>query len=456
MQMDTTTFDGACAAVQALLPEAESPSGDLAAFEEQLMSNLMAVGRALMKVRLEGLSPESEFIEGGARWRVAVQSRIPVMTSFGTVEVERPLFRSGRTGPTRCLVKERAPLMAGFWTERAASLAAWAVAEMPMQQAETLFGRIGTMPVSRSSLLRLVGGLSDMWEEERERHEAAVRAAVKVPDEAKVVAVSLDGVMVLLTDSDKAVKKAKAKAKGHADNGPAGCKEASVGVISFYDAEGERLETRRYGRMPEADKVTTKAWLEAELRHVCAARPDLKVLAIADGAANNWTFLSELGADHEVVDFYHTAEHLHRHVSKANGASTIETQEKLKAMRRDLLEVPGAAEKVFEDMKKMREKAGTAPVSTTKKRGKRQPTFFERHHMRMAFAELREANIPIGSGVTESTCKLTVCDRLRRTGMRWKERGGQAVLTLRAHQVSDRFDTAWSILAETNRQRCAA
>lgn len=456
MQSNSTPLDEARAVFRELLALAESRGGDLESYEAACSSHLMALGRAMVRHRLEALTPKDEFVEDGTRWRVAVRSRLGVMTSFGRVDVERPLFRRRRTGPTRCVVKERARLMAGFWTTRAAKLGAMAIAEMPMERAEQFFAEAGYMPVSRSSLLRLGGWLSDLWESERDSHEQTIREATEVPRDAATVAVSLDGVMVLMTDSDKGKKKANARARGYPDKGPLGWREASVGVISFYDAEGERLETRRYGRMPEADKATTKSWLRAELTHIRSVRPDLTVVAIADGAANNWSFLSELDADHEVVDFFHAAEHLHRHVSKANGASTIETQQKLRNMRRRLLEHPGGARAVRAELKRLRAAAGTAPPSTIKKRGRRQPTFFERHRERMNFAALREAKLPIGSGVTESTCKLTICDRLRRTGMRWSERGGQAVTTLRAHIVSQRFDSAWGVLDQANRKRLAA
>ena len=69
---------------------------------------------------------------------------------------------------------------------------------------------------------------------------------------------------------------------------------------------------------------------------------------------------------------------------------------------------------------------------------------------------MRSKNLPIGSGVTESTCKLAVCDRLRRTGMRWSKRGGQAILTLRALRVSDQFETGWTELMQASRDRLAA
>jgi hypothetical protein len=52
------------------------------------------------------------------------------------------------------------------------------------------------MTPSKSSLDRLPKQLSERWEAERERFEAALRAEETVPPEAITMAVSLDGVMV--------------------------------------------------------------------------------------------------------------------------------------------------------------------------------------------------------------------------------------------------------------------
>jgi hypothetical protein len=38
---------------------------------------------------------------------------------------------------------------------------------------------------------------------------------------------------------------------------------------------------------------------------------------------------------------------------------------------------------------------------------------------------------------------------MKRSGMRWGLKGGQAILTVRALTQSDRFDLAWTLLAET-------
>jgi hypothetical protein len=283
-----------------------------------------------------------------------------------------------------------------------------------------------------------------------------------IPREAKTVAISIDGVMVMMVGSNRSAVRAAARRVGRTEKGPAGFKEASVGVVAFYDGAGTRLSTRRYARMPEADKATTKAWLAAELKHIKQSRPDIATMAMADGASNNWSFLNELGVDQELVDFFHTAGHLHRHVSKAEGPSSVDTQAKLKAMRYQLLTVPGGAADVFRDMQALRDAAVAATANDPPRRARRehaQPKFFDMHHERMDYPGAKVMNRPIGTGVTESTCKWAVCDRLRRTGMRWSKVGGQAVLTLRALLISDSFDHAWSELMTVSHRRhtaCAA
>jgi hypothetical protein len=64
----------------------------------------------------------------------------------------------------------------------------------------------------------------------------------------------------------------------------------------------------------------------------------------------------------------------------------------------------------------------------------------------MPYAHLRAQNLPIGSGVVEAACKTLVSQRLKRSGMRWRTAGGQAILTFRALCQSERFERAWPLL----------
>ena len=59
---------------------------------------------------------------------------------------------------------------------------------------------------------------------------------------------------------------------------------------------------------PETGKTTTL--LAAEVAHVRKVQPDLKLVAVADAAPGNWTFLEKLRPDEQAVDFFHACEHL--------------------------------------------------------------------------------------------------------------------------------------------------
>lgn len=76
-------------------------------------------------------------------------------------------------------------------------------------------------------------------------------------------------------------------------SGPAGRREAGCGTVVLYGAAGERLQTIRYGRMPERRKATLQQQLETETARILAVQADLKRVLLTDGAEPNWSLLTE-------------------------------------------------------------------------------------------------------------------------------------------------------------------
>ena len=72
--------------------------------------------------------------------------------------------------------------------------------------------------------------------------------------------------------------------------------------------------------------------------------------------------------------------------------------------------------------------------------------YFINNRERMDYAAYRAENLMVGSGIVEATNKLLVTQRLKGSGMTWSMSGGEAILSLRALVMSDRFETAWKIL----------
>ena len=71
----------------------------------------------------------------------------------------------------------------------------------------------------------------------------------------------------------------------------------------------------------------------------------------------------------------------------------------------------------------------------------------------MHYDEYLAAGYPIGSGVAEGTCRHLVKDRMERTGMRWQVPTAQAMLDLRAVQVSGHWEAfqSYRVAAESRR-----
>lgn len=383
-------------------------------------------------------------IEGRRHHRVLRGSET-YTTGVGAVRVRRTLYRCGRAVAV-VPVELRAGIVEGHWTPLAARQASYLVAHVTPQEGESMLRELGNMTPSKSSLDRLPKQLSAGWEAQRERFEASLREGYVVPTEAVTAAVSLDGILVPMKDGERAAKRAQSHAAGKPTKGPAGYQEVGCATVSFYDAAGERLETLYMGRMPEAKKATLKTMVSAEVEAVLGQRPDLSVVKVADGARDNWSYLDALAPEGiAVVDFYHAVQHLKAALDAAYGETSAKGQAQFRKLRHVLLEDAEGVERVIRALVYLRTK------HPRKTRIREVLGYFRRNRRRMRYAEVKAQHLPIGSGVVEAACKTLAAQRLKRSGMRWRHAGGQAVLTLRALAQSDRFDQAWALLSSTYR-----
>ena len=150
-------------------------------------------------------------------------------------------------------------------------------------------------------------------------------------------------------------------------------------------------------------------------------RPGLTLLAIADGAADNRTFLSGLMPDAEAMDVFHAASHLAG--ASEHAASTAEW---FRRWRQVLGDEPDGVIQVIRAIRGLRERAGN---ETARRELGRILSDFRKHRHRMRDHELRRQGLIIGSGIVEAANKTHISERLKRSGMRWGIAGGQAVPT---------------------------
>lgn len=418
---------------------------DFQAFEKELHERVMELERDLVASEMKRLDVDTAavVIDGKVHRRVLRQSQT-YMTSAGEVVVERTLYkdRKGAEGRTVSPMELTIGVVGGFWTPRAAEQALWVVTQMTPKKGAELFERVGNMGPSKSSLDRLPKIIAKTWEDERESFEQALRDALVIPDGTASIAISLDGVLAPMDDTEVTARRQEAADQERTSKGPLGYREFGCGTISFCDEAGELLGAIRLGRAPEAKKKTLKSMLALEVASILDAHPELRVVKIADGAKDNWEFLSKaLPEGEEAIDFFHASGYLHAAVEAVYGEATRETTFRYETLRETLRDEEGGVEKVIRSLKHLGTKRrGNKAIETALR-------YFRANRKRMQYARLTDLGLPIGSGAVEAACKTLVTQRMKNSGMRWSTAGAQAILTPRAWDQSDRFDEAWALVA---------
>jgi hypothetical protein len=428
--------------------ERQKGEADMEEFERELHRLMSALEAELVGRHLAGYDLNADEVRfQGQLFRRKDKYKKEYCGLAGTFEIERTLYVPRSSGGKAiCPLELRAGIVEGTWTPVAARVMVRAVASTTPKEAAELFEEIGGMKPSTSSLDRLPKQVSETWEEQREVFEDELRSLDPVPREAVSVAVSLDGVHVPMKDGKRAEKRSQEDKR---PQGPAGCREVGCGTVSLYDAEGERLSTVRFGRMPETKKVTLKGQLEAELESIFGARPDLILVSLADGFADNWEFLSKLssrfgkGKKNEAIDLFHVLEKVKTALDAYHGDCTPESKAAFEQCRVWLRETKDGAERVIRALRHRRRRVRGAKKTTISGVIK----YLAKRKSRLRYKRLLDRNLPVGSGVVEAACKTLASERLKRSGMSWLEDGGQAILTLRSLIQSGRWQIGWGLLA---------
>ena len=319
-----------------------------------------------------------------------------------------------------------AGLIGDFWTPRAARLALQAVSSAPPRDCVKMFRRQGGMCPSVSSLIRLYEAAGRHWEEVADDALAEIRRGEAVPSDATCVTIQMDGIMVPMGQDRRKQEQPLERVTW---------KEASCATITLGNAAGDRLHTLRHARMPEANKLKLKQLVRDEVTSLLARRPDLELVVVANGARDHWRFFEEAFPQAEqVLDFYHAAEYLKSALDLAYGQG----KRRWHALRQTLLDDPRGVDKVIASLEYLKRHYSPLVSGVIGS--------FSNNRKRMNYAHCRSRDLIIGSGLVEAANKTIITQRLKGSGMIWGESGGQAILSLRALDKSDRFDAAWNIL----------
>ena len=192
-------------------------------------------------------------------------------------------------------------------------------------------------------------------------------------------------------------------------------------------------EAARRGALEVVD-WSQPADTDPRLRLVGPAEAHVRPLVVlGDGAHWIW----ELAAEHfdaertEIVDYWHAVEHVWTLGRALLGEDPDAVGVWAEAWCVDLLE--HGPEPWLTALR-----SAEPPDSAAAEVLRVELGYFTTNAARMAYPTFRARGLPIGSGAVESAAKHVVQIRMKRSGMRWSNAGGEALLALCAYRASNR------------------
>jgi hypothetical protein len=395
-------------------------SGSMLDFEETLQGRLNEAGVVATAEGLRQFDTDgSPITVGPVKFTSKGRVEKDYQTPYGVATVARHVYQSPQGGPTYCPLDRDARIVVSS-TPRFAKVVSHKYAEFSSPRVQVDLEENHGREVSRCLIQDIADAVAAAAMVKEEDWSYALPKFESPP---ATVAISLDGTCTLMGDD--------------------GWREAMVGTLAFYDAEGERQHTIYLAATPEYGRAKFLGHLEAEIGRAKAKCPGAHYVGIADGASGNWGFL-ERHTDVQVTDFWHAAEYLGKAAVVLYRGRPRRKEAWLEEACHRLKHDVGGAGWV---LKQLRRLARERPWAKDHEDVQRAITYFANQWGagRMNYAGRVAANEPIGSGVTEAACKVIVKQRLCGSGMKWTEGGAAVVLSLRTLSYTPgRWDEFWS------------
>jgi len=363
-------------------------------------------------------SDGSPIVIGGTRLTSKGQVPKEYQTPYGVAVVHRHVYQGPEGGKTFCPLDQRARIIVSS-TPKLAKTITHKYAEFGSSRVicdlENNHGRT----MARSFVQNVADSVAAVALAKEETWQYEVPT---LEEPVATITIGLDGACILMCDD--------------------GWREAMVGTLGLYNRDGERLHTTYLAASPEYGKETFLKRLEEEIVRIKVVYPEAEYVGLADGAKGNWQFL-ERHTTRQLVDFWHASEYLGKAAAVLFRGQSNTQDSWMEDRCHRLKHEAGAAGLI---LKELRSLARTRPWAKKAEEVTRAITYFQNQNKngRMNYADHVAASIPIGSGVTEAACKLIIKQRLCGSGMKWKEGGAAAVLSLRClSHTTNRWDQFW-------------
>jgi hypothetical protein len=467
---------------QAMAAEASSTLYDL---EAQTQAALPRIGQAVLQGLVKG---QGSGIEGPERRCPCGQSQryhdrarpVTLQTSVGDIRLsERAYSHCPTCGANHYPLDARLGLgQAGRMSRYLQEQCGWLLALLPARMAQQTLVRFGWPPVAVSQIRAHGEALGAELEQETQerlalaRQEAAGEASKPAPLRQAACGERLyaapDGVMYCTTERDGQTGKVRwrelkvaAVYETSAAREPEACPAPAAGGGQSAAQEPVRTRVARWLReqdpavlvapADQAIRVTyvaeTGPWeqfgprLWGELWERGLGRPHGNLVVVADGSDHiDHVVDSELRVPGvhltRILDIAHAQQHLwavsHAAFGEGRAEGAAWVQAPLTALERGQV---GEVLNHLEALASAREEQMPEVAESARKAA----GYFRQRQTQVDYPHFVAAGYQIGSGLAESACKRFGTDRMKGAGMRWTIPGAQAVATLRAFLLSERW-----------------
>jgi len=430
-------------------------------FSELVAGLKLATNRAALQAFVAVVGSWEEEAEkvdrGGEIHRFKQVSEKEWLTPFGLARVRRRYYQPDAGGEGVVPLDERCGMVGRYLTPDLEEATAYASALLVPREVETLLGKVLPQGPSSTAIQRVMRNAGGFAEEHEERVEAAmIRDAALSPD-GDVCVVSWDGVTVPLREPGTKRGRGPDRPGRPTDRAtPTAWKEAGVGTVSIYERragpdgiEPVLVDKRQFGRMPECGMKTLMRQQSTVVTGWRAGARHTEVVVLCDGKDNIWSAAKKVKAYAQatwILDYYHAVGQLAKAGEAIFGKRAAEGQRWFDRYKGRLKDEKDGAGKTLRSLRYYykRLQPGTRRHECVRK----VIDYFKTHRAKMDYAGFRARGLPIGSGPVEATCKNLVAARLKRSGMRWSRSGGQQILNLRSHVLSNRWDVFWNVYCE--------
>ena len=434
--------------------------------QDVIAYGLRAVGAHIEERSLRELTTDAELIEieGVAYRRLRQPSSTEYFGMWGSYRIEEALYRQAgmRNGPTIKPLEKRAGMVTKSMTPMLARTLGEMQADMTSREAAKRLRRLGLGSGERAYVADHVHRLEVELADQVDELEQAAREAEKLPEGVASISCGMDRRSIPMEEDrpveqpPKTDRRVRRRPYVRKKPGPidVNYRMAYVGTVSLVDEDAQAIRTMRYTMEADGDAQELAKRIRAEVEGLLGKRPSLPISIVQDGAKELEVLREELlggaAADttvHDLVDYQHLLGYLDAVVAACEPPDDPHNMKRL--YRGKLLHEDRGIDHIFPALRRRaRNIPNTSERSAERKALARALSYIRDRRGRMRYAAARRANLFIGSGATESTCKL-IGQRTNRSGARWRPPGVRGTMAVRSLVLSERWDHAWAHYARS-------